>query len=142
MRFRCGGSTRINNIKVGKREGERHMARVLIEKRDKGLSRFYRITGNYLLRGFYGGGEESFGITVHRRILSRGIIDPRYDISRGYITAVSLILPRFDRYIPKQIDLLSILFYARFRVKKITKRAVLRKRMGSCGMVTVFYYSS
>lgn len=62
------------------------MARVLIEKRDKGLSRFYRITGNYLLRGFYEG-EEGFGITVHRRILSRGIIDPRYDISRGYITA-------------------------------------------------------
>lgn len=45
------------------------MARVLIGKRDKGLSRFYRITGNYLLRGFYGGGGGSFGITVHRRIL-------------------------------------------------------------------------
>lgn len=80
------------------------MARVLIERHDKGLLRFYRITGNYLLRGFYEGGE-GFGITVHRRILSRGIIDPRYDISRGYITAVSSILPRFDHYIPKQIGL-------------------------------------
>lgn len=96
------------------------MARVLIGKRDKGLSRFYRITGNYLLRGFYGeGGVSGLRSTAGS---SRGIIDPRYDTSRGYITAVSPIPPRFDRFIPKQIGFLSILFYARFRVKKITSQ--------------------
>lgn len=82
------------------------MARVPIGKRDKDLSRSIVLRGTVSYGAFIEGG---FGITdppqeppgrsqIHDTIYQEGI------------TAVSLIPLRFDRFILKQIDLLSVLF--------------------------------
>lgn len=82
------------------------MAPVPIGKRDKGPPSFIVLQGTISYGAFIQGGGRISGITVHRRNLG-GIIDPRDTIHQEGITAVALIPSRSDRFIPRQIGLLS-----------------------------------
>lgn len=61
------------------------MARVPIGKRDKDLSSSIILRGTISYRAFIEGFQD-YGSTAGT---SRGIIDPRYDISRGYNCRIS-----------------------------------------------------
>lgn len=81
------------------------MARVPIGERDKGPNEFYRITANYLLRWFHMGFQD-YGLPQG----PQGIIDPRYDTSKGYNCRISAPPPQFDHFILEMIDIFFKLF--------------------------------